>query len=114
MLSHLTKIYSLNFSHNNIIFISGEQFVQLHNVKSIDLSHNQLISLALDPLLRDLDYSVLYNCKKLARLLLQHNYLKEIYEDWVSRGYNKINLANNNITDLQVNNKTYLVSDKLM
>lgn len=109
MLSHLTKLESLDLSHNNIIFISREQFFQLKAVEKIYLSHNQLVSLALDPLLRDLDYSVFYKCIELTDLVLEHNALTEIYEDWRLQSTNqyRLDLAFNNITDIQVNNMAY-------
>lgn len=106
LFSHLTQLEYLDLSHNNIVFISGKQFFHLKSIETIDLSHNQLLSLALDPLLSDLDYSVFYKCTTLKYLYIQNNSLIEIYEDWRLQLTNlkMLNLANNNITDIQVNN----------
>lgn len=116
MLSHLSKLFYLDLSHNNIIHISGEQFSQLEHVGKIDLSHNQLVSLVLDPLLSDLDSSVFYNCTELMWLYLQNNSLTEFYEDWGLQltHLSIINLSNNGITDIQVNVKTAELSNFLL
>lgn len=103
-------------SHNNIIYISGEQFSQLESLETIDLSHNHLVSLVLDPLLSDLDFSVFYNCTALKLLELQNNSLTEIYEDWnflLNQEFS-LNLANNGITDIQVNVKAAELSNFLL
>lgn len=95
----------MNLSFNKIKEIK-EEFKGLENLKTLDISNNQLTTIAQDVQINDPfgKDSVLEKCTNLEDLKLANNSLTEIYGDWRRSliRLRTLNLAFNHISRVEV------------